>query len=284
MTPSTGLLPESRRQACGRLCVLGAVLLVALGMVASASAANATSPTHGKRLAFESDFTTLHSHPGRSGEWMTSGASGWRTLPDNHELQYYSDSSNGFDPFSVEKGVLTITAQRGTNPAKLPYNSGMLTTFKSFGQLYGYFEMKARLPAGRGLWPAFWLLPADQSWPPEIDVLEQLGNDSTTIYIGTHSAVGGPNVGTTVALKVADTSNGFHTYGVDWQAREIAWYFDGKLIRRQPTPADMHKPMYMLINLAVGGKGSWPGPPTPETIFPARFIVEYLHAYANAGE
>jgi beta-glucanase (GH16 family) len=244
-------------------------------------AARSAPPLAGLKQTFNADFTMLHSGGSGMGGWMTTGATGWRTLESNHELEYYSDASTGFDPFTVDRGVLTITAAPGVNPAKLPYNSGLLTTYKFFNQLYGYFEMKARLPAGRGLWPAFWLLPVDGSWPPEIDVMEQLGSDSTTIYVGTHSAVGGDNVGTTTRVKVAATNSGFHTYGVDWQAGEITWYFDGAVIHRQPTPADMHMPMYLVINLAVGGEKSWPGAPTAQTVFPAHMIVEYLRAYGQ---
>ncbi len=284
MTRSTFLLQrtaEPRLTARRRFCGLGATLLATLGATPLAGAEVTPPPVRGKRLVFESDFTTIPGQPADNKGWMSSGPTGWRTLPSNHELEYYSDRSIGFDPFSADKGILTITAQPGRNPANLPYNSGLLTTFRSFSLLYGDFEMKARLPSGNGLWPAFWLLPVDGSWPPEIDVMEQLGNDPTTIYVGTHSAVGGPNVGTTTPIKVADTSKAFHTYGVSWQRDEIVWYFDGQLIHRQPTPADMHKPMYLLINLAIGGKGSWPGPPTPQTAFPAHFVVEYLRAYAN---
>jgi beta-glucanase (GH16 family) len=90
-----------------------------------------------------------------------------------------------------------------------------------FNQLYGYFEMRAQLPTGAGLWPAFWLLPADQRWPPEIDVMEQLGQDTHTIFVGTHSAADGPNVATTTPIHVADTSEEFYVYGVDWQELTI---------------------------------------------------------------
>ena len=231
---------------------------------------------------FRSHFGHLGASPTSDRDWMTTGATGLRTLKDNKEAEYYSDASVGINPFSVRDGVLTITATRGRNPEGLPFNSGMLTTFRSFQQLYGYFEMRAQLPKGAGLWPAFWLLPADGGWPPEIDVMEQLGSDPQTIFVGTHSAVGGPNVATTTAVRVPDTSSAFHTYGVDWQAGEITWYFDRTPVFKEPTPADMHTPMYLIINLAVGGPGSWPGPPGPFTVFPARFTVDYVQAYARS--
>jgi len=243
--------------------------------------ANGGPPIPEMHLTFESHFDSLVSPVTKQSVWMTTGATGSRTLGNNKEAEYYSDDSVGANPFSVRDGVLTITASPGTNPLGLPFNSGMLTTYRSFRQLYGYFEMRARLPAGTGLWPAFWLLPADLSWPPEIDVMEQLGSEPGTIYIGTHSTAGGPNVGTTTPVHVADTSDGFHVYGLDWEAAEITWYFDNRPLLAQPTPADMHKPMYLLINLAVGGPGSWPGPPSERTVFPAKFEVDYIRAYSR---
>jgi beta-glucanase (GH16 family) len=206
-------------------------------------------------LTFESHFDLPRGPVAGGGGWMTSGVTGSRTLPDNKEGEYYSDASVGADPFSVENGVLTITARPGENPEGLPFNSGMLTTYGTFSQRYGYFEMRARLPVGTGLWPAFWLLLDSGDWPPEIDVMEQPGKDPHVIYVGTHSAAGGPNVAAIRAIRVADTSRQFHVYGMNWQKNEMTWYFDGKPVFRRKTPADMHTPMHLLINLAVGRAG-----------------------------
>jgi hypothetical protein len=100
------------------------------------------------------------------------------------------------NPFSVQNGILTITA-RPTDSAisqyvnNYPYTSGSIDTFHEFSQTYGYFEMRAEMPAGAGLWPAFWLLPEDNSWPPELDVMEMLGNQPTTLVTTVHSQVSG---------------------------------------------------------------------------------------------
>ena len=122
--------------------------------------------------------------------------------------------------------------------------------------------MKAQLPAGQGFWPSFWLLPTDGSWPPEIDIFEVLGNDPTTAYFSLHTQTG-PTTNAKVSL-LPDLSTGFHTYGLDWQADTIRWYVDGNQVAEAATPADMQKPMYMLLNLAVGDTGSWPGQVRPE--------------------
>ena len=154
------------------------------------------------------------------------------------------------------------------------YMSGVITTQPSFSQTYGYFEMRAKLPRGKGLWPAFWLLPLDQSWPPEIDVMESIG-DPSQVYVTTHSK-------TTKAPgfepKIAPDE--FHTFAVSWDASDVIWYIDGKEVGRHATPADMHKPMFMLANLAVGG--NWPGRPDASTRFPATYEIDYIRAYRFA--
>src|SRR3954464_14790123 len=148
-----------------------------------------------------------------------------RTLSSNKEAEYYSDSSVGVNPFSLSNGVLDITAAPGSNPLNLPYTSGLITTAKSFAQQYGFFEVRAQLPAGQGFWPAFWLLPASGAWPPEIDVFEVLGDNPTTAYATVHSTVAG---NTTFKVNyLPDLSAGFHTYGLSWQADMIRWYVDG---------------------------------------------------------
>ena len=141
--------------------------------------------------------------------------------------------------------------------------------------------MRAQLPAGQGLWPAFWLLPANGSGPPEIDVMEVLGNNLTTLYTtaltnqtGTHTSSG---TGTTVP----NMSLGYHTYGVDWEVDYITYYFDGQQIFKTATPADMHQPMYMIANLAVGGY--WPGMADGTTPFPAQMKIDYIRAYTDGG-
>jgi len=239
----------------------------------------ATIDTSALTLTFADEFNSLSSSPdGSTGTWKTSYAWGNRTLGSNGEQQYYSDSSVGIDPFTVSNGVLEITAAPGPNPLGLPYVSGAITTETSFSQLYGYFEIRAQMPEGQGLWPAFWLLPDDLSWPPELDVVEVLGHDPTTLYFSTHSTVQ-PTEGTT--LKVQDVSKDFHTYGAMWGPETVTMYIDGKEVASMNTPADMHKEMYMLANLAVGGY--WPGVPDASTQFPAHMLIDHVRAYAYPG-
>jgi hypothetical protein len=184
-------------------------------------------------------------------------------------------------PFSMQDGALAITASPLTPAATatLPqsyadrqYFSGAMNTYPC-GQQYGYFEMVAKLPAGRGLWPAFWLLPANGTWPPEIDVMEMLGQDPRTWYATAHTKAARYNSN---IVRGPDTSAGYHSYGIDWGPDVSTWYFDRKAVASMPTPPDWHQPMYLVANLAVGGPGSWPGAPNGGTKFPATMLIRSI--------
>ena len=237
---------------------------------------------------FDDEFSSFTSSP-------RGGAVGWatelpfwgseHTLAGNDESEYYVDSSQPNSPFSVSNGVLTIQASNavtsGGNPLGLAYNSGVITTYKSFSQLYGYFDIRAQLPAGAGLWPAFWLMPTDLKTGPELDAFEVLGDKPDTLYASVHSANG--QAALVQPLAVPDTSAAFHDYGVDWGPKTTVFYLDGQVIGSVATPADMNVPMYMILNLAVGGASSWPGAPNAQTQFPADMNIDYVHAYQTAN-
>ncbi|UFN47598.1 family 16 glycosylhydrolase [Roseomonas sp. OT10] len=225
-------------------------------------------------LTFAEEFNQFDwSSGGQGSAWRTSWDYG-RWMPWLGDQQYYSDATIGVDPFTVQDGVLTITAAPGPNPVNTPYNSGMINNQESFAQTYGYFEMRVDLPAGQGLWPAFWLLPVDDTWPPEIDILEMLGQDPTTIHFNAHYT--GGRTGTQV--RTEDMSEGFHTFGMLWGPDWLTWYVDGDAYARIATPAEMHKAMHIITNLSVGG--TWVGRPDETTQFPAEMHIDYIRAYA----
>jgi beta-glucanase (GH16 family) len=108
-----------------------------------------------------------------------------------------------------------------------------------------------------------WLLPADGSWPPEIDIMEVLGHDMDTLYTTVHTNESHRHTSKGTSNVVPDMSLDFHTYGVNWQADYITWYFDGVQVFKAETPSDLNKPMYMIANITVGG--DWPGMPNETT-------------------
>jgi beta-glucanase (GH16 family) len=222
----------------------------------------------------------------------TNAPQGWesRTIAPNGEGEYYGDPAAGMNPFEWKKGQLTIVGQPNrfrddVRTHHLPYLSGLITTEKSFNQRYGYFEIRAALPQGTGIWPAFWLLPQPtlvNGWPQavgqqEIDIFESIGEPGK-LYFTNFTDDGGrkvPDVSGREFYTSADLTQ-FHTYGVLLNSRDIVWYFDDHEVRRRPN-LDFQMPAYMLINLAVGG--NWPGMPDASTPFPARMRINWVKAY-----
>jgi beta-glucanase (GH16 family) len=89
------------------------------------------------------------------------------------------------------------------------------------------------------------------------------------------------NESITNKIRTADLAAGFHVYGLSWHPDLLRWYLDGVEVARTPTPPGLDKPMYLLVNLAVGGPKSWPGAPDAGTLFPARMTVDYIRAYRD---
>jgi beta-glucanase (GH16 family) len=220
------------------------------------------------RLTFSDEFsgTTLD----RS-VWTTNYTNVIPSLPK--ELQIYLP-----DNFSVSDGVLHIRTDNRTVDG-FEYSSGAMTTFGSFVQRYGYFEIKAKVPVGKGLFPAFWLLPWDKTWPPEIDVMEFLGRDVTTIYTTYHYTdpkTGHQNEGS--GIKRDDWSKDYHVFAADWRPNLIVWYIDGKEVKRFSGAHVVDMAMFMLLNTTVG-VGDWVGNPDSSTPFPSYFDIDYVRAW-----
>jgi beta-glucanase (GH16 family) len=238
------------------------------------------------KLTFSEDFANPPAIPAR---WNSRYFWGGRSLASNGELQYFADGTTAVvaaypdvDPFRLETGGLVITARPSPAPHLsdgLPFVSGLITSHGHFEQMYGYFEIRAKLPAGQGLWPAFWLLPADGGWPPEIDVFECLGHDCRSYHVSTHWRGGGRKQSHTKAVgTMSDLSSGFHSFGMLWESDLIAWYLDDIEVHRWPAPPAMFdRPMYLLAGLMVGGE--WPGVPDAGTRFPAELVVEHVRVY-----
>jgi beta-glucanase (GH16 family) len=237
---------------------------------------------------FSDDFNTLSLHSGTTGTWdakywwaPTQGS----TLSGNGEQEWYINPAYAptasVDPFSVSNGVLTISAEKTPTSIKplvgnANYTSGMLNTYSTFSQTYGYFEMRADMPSNQGTWPAFWLLPESGAWPPELDVVEMIGQDPNTVNTAVHSDATGQHTVVGSAVKTPST-DGFHTYGVLWKPDTITWYLDNVAVAQAATPADMHDPMYMIVNLAVGGIAGTPADGLPNG---AEMKIDYIKAYS----
>jgi beta-glucanase (GH16 family) len=213
--------------------------------------------------------------------WGTPAGCGSTTTPD---LWYLPEN------VSVNDGTLKLQAfdQSFNAPdgQTYPYTSGMITSSRYYGEdqpykysfKFGLVEMRAKMPAGQGLWPAFWLLPPEGKWPPEIDVMEFLGHELDSIHLhyhyeddqGKHQDYGGEWTG-------PDFSDDFHVFAIEWAPDAIIWAVDGVERQRYTGPFIADEAMYLIANLQVGG--DWPGNPEPETNFPATFEIDYIRVY-----
>jgi beta-glucanase (GH16 family) len=245
-------------------------------------------------ITFNDDFNSLSLWNGLSGVWSTAFwyqdlNSNGSTLAGNGEQEWYINSNysltSSVKPWTAANGALTIIAAPASGSISslingYGYTSGEINTYHSFSQTYGYFEMRAQLPSGQGFWPAFWLMPESGVWPPELDVMEVLGNNTTVLYNSVHTdQTGTHTVAGDGGVTVADMSTGYHIYGADWESDYITFYFDGQALYKTATPTDMHQPMYMIANLAAGGY--WPGSVTPGSV--GQMNIDYIRAYASGA-
>lgn len=200
------------------------------------------------------------------------------TLAGNSEMELYEPTGQ----FVEANGVLTIRGDKKdvvdpVTGATFHYTSGVITSYDKFSQVHGYFEMRAKLPAGTGLWPAFWMDNNAHIWPPEIDTLEMVGNMPDAPHVGAIQSASGAYLAKYV--YTFDTSTAYHTYGVEWDANNLTYYYDGQEVAQTTTAANMVNPMQLIANLAIGGQ--WPGPPTADTLFPVYMDIDYIRGWTR---
>lgn len=222
--------------------------------------------------------------PSPAYSWINQEAA---CYPNGDAIAALGLNASGLNVIASYAGNLHIIARPNppSVPPTLPANyttthiSGAINSYP-FSQADGYFEIECNLPAGPGLWPAFWLLPVDQTWPPEIDVFEFLMKDPLIMWTGLHQPASDTVKSPTLNTTVSDPRVGFHTYGVDWSADRINWYVDRKLVRTVPTPESLrHRAMYIIVNMAVGTSASWGGGPDATTVFPATMRVKAIRVW-----
>ncbi|TWV96786.1 glycoside hydrolase family 16 protein [Chitinophaga pinensis] len=230
--------------------------------------------------ADEFDYTGL---PDNTKWGYDLGGGGW----GNNELEYYT---NSLDNASVANGKLTITAKKEAKENR-NYTSARLVTRGKGDFLYGRFEIKAKLPAGKGTWPAIWMLPTDWAygdWPKsgEIDIMEHVGYDPDVIHITTHTEAYYFKIGTqkTATKKIANATTEYHLYRIDWTPYAISGYIDNQLIfkfvneGKGYTVWPFDKKFHLLLNIAVGG--DWGGAQgMDDSIYPVTMDVDYVRVY-----
>jgi beta-glucanase (GH16 family) len=195
----------------------------------------------------------------------------------NNEPQIYTKENT-----EVSNGTLKIHARLVDSV----YTSSRITTAQKKEFKYGYIESRIKLPTGKGLWPAFWMLGADikeNPWPAagEIDIMEWIGRDADSLFTSLHTPASYGETINTQKTFLEDNAS-WHTYAIDWNEKRIVFYrdevevyrFDPKVKDEQVYP--FRKPFYILVNMAVGGNF---GGEIDDTIFPQTLEVDYIRVY-----
>jgi len=256
---------RNRWRVAASLAVLAVVLAMSIKTIAAGSAASgpaATLDLTGYSMTFNETFTKM--------DVSGNGPNGPGTHWIAHTPWHGDFGNDVFDnpgpdgPFVMGKSGLTIIAHKDANGL---WHSGLLCSMDrdgagqhGFAQRYGYFEMKAVLPGGPGTWPAFWLIGVDKtSSSAEIDVVEYYGESDRYFHSVEHLWKNGSDVMPRDHMQEVTPgllSKQFNTYGVLIEPDTTRFYFNRNLIWTTPTPPEYRQPMYMLVNLAIGG--GWP--------------------------
>lgn len=266
------------------ILVLGALLSLIAAACAAPSSATPTPSGPEWTLVWNDEFDGADGSTIDKSRWgfEIGNNSGW----GNSELQYYTnDESN----LRQSNGLLSITARK-EKTSEFDYTSARIKTKGRFEFQYGKIEMRAKLPSGQGIWPAFWLLGGnvdEVGWPTcgEIDIMEHIGREPQTVFGTLH----GPEYSGSMGIQgkvtgIPTLAQDFHVYGLAWDADSLVWSLDGKdyftiekakFLKNRTWVTD-HE-YFIILNLAVGGR--WPGYPDESTTFPQTFSIDYVRVY-----
>lgn len=212
---------------------------------------------------------------------MGNGSGGW----GNKELQFYTNRSENV---IQENGNLVITAIKESYQG-YDYTSARLKTQNKFSFTYGKVEVRAKLPAGTGVWSAIWMLGNDitsAGWPAcgEIDIMEYVGYQPNVVHSAIHTISSSGNTVNHDSYNLATAEEEFHIYGIEWTSTEIKFFIDETLhYTYKPTAYNdatwpFNKNQFLILNLAIGG--NWGGAQgIDDSIFPQEFSIDYVRVY-----
>lgn len=252
------------------------LLIVAAAAAAPGAARAGSADSDGWQLSWSDEFDGPVLDDAK---WRVEDA----FLVKNQELQYYTP-----EDVYLENGRLVLRSQKrqfwGYDRGSwrwFSYTSGLVETKGRFATTYGRVEVRAKLPATQGMWPAHWMLPVRDVWPPEIDIMELLGDEPSRVYM-THHWGSWPSVQSNGGDYAGpDYSADFHEFALEWMPGRLDWYVDGALRFVSVTGSIPNEPFYVILNTAVGGQ--WPGNPDATSVFPQYHEIDYVRVYELEG-
>lgn len=268
------------------------------GKIGMATATGTIITENGKNFVTSNEgYTTPLSYPGYSLVWkdefdgstlntadwnyeIGNGSGGW----GNNELEYYTNSSKNV---LVSNGNLVIEARK-ESVSGFNYTSARLTTQNKQPFQYGRVDIRAKLPKGKGIWPALWMLGSNINttpWPAcgEIDIMELLGQEPSRVYATLHYGVAAHgSKGNSYVLNNGSFYDQFHVFSMIWKEDTVKIYVDDQLeleVKKSDIGSDypFNAKFFFIFNVAVGG--NWPGSPDQTTTFPQRMIVDYIRVF-----
>jgi hypothetical protein len=276
------------------------------GQTPSSGSTSLSGAPAGYRLVFEDDFSSLDIAPnkGDAAVWSTMFTR-WNVrhlagnndkgvkvadgtlLPSGRTAGAAMRASGAFgnrQNYLIEASDGTLKLRAYALPSSLkpefwgfPYVASMINSDQLPGLQNCYWEIRARINAiGDGQHLAFWLLPDDGSWPPEVDMLEVVGTKPHQFSANTH-AISGQTCAPMTFYNEPASTDGFHTYGFLWTGSMTRWTIDGKVVR-QDSNCIGSKRMHLLVSWEIGS--NWPGPPDSRTPWPAEVELDYVKAYS----
>lgn len=257
--------------------VIGGMLLFSVAGCAS------NKSVLGKNLIWSDEFNEKGLPDATKWNYDTGG-SGF----GNEEAQFYT--KDRLENARVENGKLIIEARKETRENR-KYTSARLLTKGKFSFQYGTVEVRAKLPKGRGTWPAIWMMSEDmKKWPDdgELDIMEHVGYHQGYIHASVHTKKYNHVMQTqkTDTLFLKDVSEKFHVYKADWSPEKIDVYIDNQKFFTYENKEKSYgawpfdKPYYLILNLAIGGM--WGGKEgIDDSIFPQKFEIDYVRVYQN---
>lgn len=247
-------------------------------------AGNDSAPD-GWKLSWSDEFDGPTGQKPDATKWAYDlGGDGW----GNNELEYYTDRADNAATDGQGNLLITLKSEKFMNR---DYTSARLITLGKFTQTYGRFEVRAKIPRGQGVWPAFWMLGADiqtNAWPKcgEIDIMENAGKDPRINHGSLHGpgySGGNPLTGK-YTLPSGALADDFHVYAVEWEENVVRWYVDTNAYQtRKNTDVPSggtwvyDHPFFMILNVAIGG--NFGGAPDASTMLPQTMSVDYVRVY-----
>jgi len=210
--------------------------------------------------------------------WATTMAFIGRSGARHHNSSYLSYAAD--EDVIVSGGTLRLRADAvmidGMDPiGQFEFTEGFVSTHDRFAFTYGYVEVRAKMPGGRGIWPTIWLMPADHSWPPEFDIAEYYGTPQH-IRFGLASGTMREVRWDDALFELPAVESDWHTYGLLWEPGHAAWLLDGEVKLEVWGGQVPDKPMYLIMNNGVSSRFGPSGEPDGSTIFPNFLEVDYV--------